>query len=104
MVLAVNMPAQLPSVGQALRSMLTQLGVVDRAGGVGADRLEHADDVERLAVVLAGQDRAAVEEHRRQVEPGRGHEHAGQRLVAAGEGDQRVEPLGVHHASRPSRR
>ena len=30
-----------------------QLGVVDRAGGVRTDRLEHADDVERLAVVLA---------------------------------------------------
>ena len=45
----------------------------------------------------SGQDAAAVEEDRRQVEPGRGHQHARQGLVAAGEGDQGVEALGVHH-------
>ena len=81
-----------------------QLGVVDGAGGVGADGLEHADDVEGLALVRPGQDRPAVEEHRRQVEAGGGHEHPGQALVAAGEGDHAVEALGVHHASRRSRR
>ncbi len=86
MVLAVNMPAQPPSLGQALRSMAPQLLVGDGAGGVGADGLEHADDVERRALVLAGQDRAAVDEHRRQVEPGRGHQHARAALVAPGEG------------------
>jgi hypothetical protein len=46
---------------------------------------------------LPGQDRAAVEEDRRQVEAGGGHQHAGQRLVAAGEQHRAVEPLGVHH-------
>ena len=51
-VLAVNMPAQLPSLGQAPRSMSSELGVVDGAGGVGADRLEHRDDVDGLALVL----------------------------------------------------
>ena len=43
------------------------------------------------------QDRPAVEEHRRQVHAGGGHEHAGQALVAPGQGDQAVEALGVHH-------
>ena len=54
-------------------------------GRARADGLEHAHDVERLVLVVTGQDRAAVEEHRRQVDAGRGHEHAGQALVAAGE-------------------
>src|SRR3546814_3598660 len=54
-------------------------------------------DVEGLVTKPTGQDRAGVEEHRRQVEASGGHEHAGQALVAAGEGDEGVEPLGVHH-------
>ena len=77
---------------------LTELVLGDRAGRARADGLEHAHDVERLVLVVAGQDRAAVEEHRRQVDPGRGHQHAGQALVAARERDERVEALGVHHA------
>ena len=44
--------------------------------GVGADRLEHRGDVEGPVADPAGQDRPAVEEDARQVEPGRGHEHA----------------------------
>ena len=95
-VLAVNMPAQLPSLGQALHSMPRRSSSDMRARGVGADGFEHAHDVERLALVLARQDRSAVEEHGRQVEPGRGHQHPGQALVATGERDQRVEALGVH--------
>ena len=71
--------------------------VVDGAGGMGPDGLEHRDDVEDLPVVVARQLGAAVEEDRRQVEAGRGHHHPRQGLVAAGEGDHGVEALGVHH-------
>ena len=46
---------------------------------------------------LPGQDRAGVDEDHRQVEPGRGHQHPGEALVAAGQADEAVEPLGVHH-------
>ncbi len=61
------------------------------------DRLEHRDDIQRLAIQVTGQDRASIHEHRRQVEPSRGHQHARQGLVAAGERDERIEPLRVHH-------
>ena len=82
---------------------LAELVLGDLAERAGADGLEHAGDVERLAVVLAGQDRAVVDEHAGQVEAGRGHQHRRDALVAAGEADEAVEALGVHHASRPSR-
>ncbi len=67
-VLAVNMPAQLPSVGQALRSMASSSSCGDRARAARTDRFEHRHDVERLAVAVARQDRAAVHEHRRHVD------------------------------------
>ncbi len=44
----------------------------------------------------AGRDRAGVEEDARQVEAGAGHQHPGDRLVAAGEQHGAVEALGHH--------
>ena len=64
---------------------LAELVLADRARRARPDRLEHADDVERLVVAAAREDRTAVQEDRREVEPGGGHEHAGEALVAAGE-------------------
>ena len=74
-----------------------ELFVAEAARGVGADSLEDADDVEGLVPEAPGQDGAAVEEDAGQVETGGGHQHAGQRLVAAGEGHHAVKALGVHH-------
>ena len=74
-----------------------QLVLGDRAGGAGADRLEHARDVERLAVQVAGERRSVVDEHAWQVQAGDRHHHPRHRLVAAAGGDETVEPLGVHH-------
>ena len=65
-----------------------QFAVVDLARRVLADRLEHADDVQVLAAQAAGQDRAAVDEHRRAVEPGQRHQAAGHVLVAAADGHE----------------
>ena len=61
-----------------------------------ADRLEHVLDGDRLALEGAGQDRAAIDEDRRHVEPAHRHHHSGQRLVAAGEPDQRVVGVAAH--------
>ena len=47
MVLAVNMPAHDPAVGQALCSMSDELGVAQCPGGVRTDGFEDAHDVER---------------------------------------------------------
>jgi hypothetical protein len=49
----------------------------DRSRCFRAHGLEHADDVQRFTRerILAGHDRAAVDEDRREVEPGARHEH-----------------------------
>ena len=88
-------PAAGTFAGARLAFDLEQLGLADRAGRTRTDGLEDARDVEGDAVVLAGQDRAVVDEHAGQVESGRGHQHAGDRLVAAGEADEPVEAFGV---------
>ena len=70
-VFAVYMPAHEP--GGRARAALDrpELVVGHRAVRVRADRLEHVLDRDVAPVVVPGQDRAAVEEDRRQVEPAR---------------------------------
>ena len=68
------------------------------AGDVLAVALEGGDDVERVArCVVPGADRAAVDHERGAVQPAHGHQAAGHVLVAAGERDVGVVPLGAHH-------
>ncbi len=86
--------ASLRGAGQPLD--LAQFGVAHRPGRVGANGLEDTDDVERLITPAARQDGAAVDEDGRHVETCGCHEHAGQGLVTACEGDECVEALGVH--------
>jgi len=94
-VLAVNMPAHEPSVGQAFVLDEGELLVAQGVDGVGPDRFEDTDDVEGTVAQTARQDAAAVEEDARQVEAGRRHEHPRKGLVAAGEGHEGVEALGM---------
>ncbi|MEN4474174.1 hypothetical protein [Mycolicibacterium cosmeticum] len=66
------------------------------------DRLEGVDDGDFLLGAVgepgdAGHDRAVVEEDARQVQPGGGHQHAGDRLVAPGQQHRTVQALGLHH-------
>ena len=68
----------------------------DQAARAGPDRLERVGDVHLPLAHVPGQDRPGVDEHRREVQARRGHEHAGQALVAAGEQHGAVEPLGLH--------
>ena len=75
-----------------------------RADRMLADRLEHVLHGDRLALEGAGQDRAAVDEDRRHVEPAHRHHHAGQGLVAAGKADQRVIAVAAHGEFDRSRR
>ena len=91
---------------------LVQVLVAHVAGGVPADGLEHVDHGDVAALELAGQDRAAIHEDARHVQPQHRHHHAGQRLVAAGEADQRVVAVAAHgeldgigdHVARDQRR
>ena len=53
-VLAVNWPPQAPAPGLATVLHLEQFLIGHLAGGVGADRLEHVDDGDVLAVQRPG--------------------------------------------------
>jgi hypothetical protein len=74
-----------------------QIRVAHRALRVRADRLEHVLDRDVPTVVGAGQDRAAVQVDAREVHARHRHQHAGLRLVAAGDADERVQALRMHH-------
>ena len=75
---------------------LEQFFFGDLARRAGADGLEHRRDVERFAIEVAGHGRTVVDEHRRQVEAGDRHHHAGHGLVATAGGNQAVESFAVH--------
>ena len=75
---------------------LVEIFVREAADRVAADRLEHVLHGDGLAAEIAGQDRAAVDEDRRHVEPHHRHHHAGKRLVAAGEPDEGVIAVAAH--------
>ena len=89
-----------------------QVRVRHPPGGVVADRLEDVLHRHVPAAEAPGQNRAAVDEHRRHVQPDHRHHHAGQRLVASGEADQRVVAVAAHrqfdgigdHLARDQRR
>ena len=100
-VLAVYMPAQEPGPRDRRRLDFLELGVVDLAGGVAADGLEHGDDV---AILRSRLDRAAVDEDRRPIEARHRHDAARHVLVAAADRDEAVEPLGRRRRSRSSPR
>ena len=95
-MLAVNWPPQEPAEGQADLLERLELGVVDRADRMLADRLEHVDHGHVAVVEAPGQDGAAIHEDRRHVQPDHRHHEPGQRLVAAGEPDQRVIGMAAH--------
>ncbi len=61
MVLAVNWPPQAPAPGQAWSSISSSSASVILPRSVGADRFEHILNGDVAAVVVAGQDGAAIE-------------------------------------------
>ena len=61
------------------------------------DRLIGIEHGDIASLPFPGQRGAAVDEHRRQIESHHRHHHAGQRLVAAGEGDERVIGMAARH-------
>ena len=94
MVLAVYMPEQDPGPGIAVRSTNLQLLLGHRALRVAADRLEYRHDV---ALVGAGPNGAAIDEHRRAVEPRQRHQATRHVLIAAADGHDAVEALRADH-------
>ena len=61
-----------------------------------AHGLEHILHGDILAIEAAGQDRAAIDEHRWHVQPHHRHHHARQRLVTTGKAHQRVVAMAAH--------
>ena len=95
------MPPQAPSPGANAHSMRFASASLMVPALHRADRLERVDDRDVLLGAVgeahpAGRDRAGVEEDRGEVEARGRHEHAGDRLVAAGEQHRAVEALGLH--------
>ena len=98
---AVNMPEHEPHVGQASSSMRSDVLVGDvrrrRRSVIASIRFSpvrtRAVDQGRPAALH----RAAGDEHGRDVQPQRGHQHAGGDLVAVGDADQRVGAVRLDH-------
>ena len=97
MELAVNMPEHDPQVGTGVALDRLEAVVVELAGHVTADALEHGVEVDRAAVEMAGEHGAAADHDRRHVEPHGGHEHAGHDLVAARHQHELVERVRDRH-------
>ena len=92
-VLAVNWPPHAPAPGLAHRLDLGEVRVAHLAARVRADGLEDVHDRDVATAEAPGRDRAAVEHDAGQVEPRERHDRAGDRLVAAAEGDDAVEQV-----------
>ncbi len=73
-----------------------QVFVAEFAGGVFAHGFKHADDVEVFALVVAGQDGAAVHINGGHVGAQHAHEAAGHVFVAATDDQNAVHPLALH--------
>ena len=98
MLLAVNIPEQLPQVGQAAFSISSSSSADILPFCFWTPRDERVDQVDRLSRSRpAGLHRAAGNEDRRDVDPHRSHEHAGHDLVAVGNAHHRVEAVGLDH-------
>ncbi len=97
-VLAVNMPEHEPQVGQPVSSSSLSSSSVSLPELVRRHALEDGDQVDGLARRRpAGLHRPAADEDRRDVAAHRGHQHAGDDLVAVGDADHAVEAVGLDH-------
>ena len=99
MEFAVNMPAQDPQVGQALRSKVEPvlgggLRIVSATAMVSTASILSSAPAQ---VTLPASIGAAGDEHAGNVEAQRGHQHAGRDLVAVGDADHGVGAVRVHH-------
>ena len=98
MLLAVNMPAQEPHVGQPARSRARS-----PAADIFPSCLAAAPTKTSMRSIFlpsrraAGLHRTAADEDRRDIAADRGHQHAGNDLVAIRDADHAVETMGVEH-------
>ncbi len=81
---------------------LAELVGGDLAVEVLAQALEDLREADLLALVVAGQHGAAGDQNHGDVQPGRGHDHAGHDLVAVGDEHQAVHPCALAMISTES--
>ncbi len=91
MELAVNRPGAGAAGGADRVLQLAELLGGHVALEVLAHALEDLGQADFAALVVAGQHGAAGDQHHRDVEPRRGHDHAGHDLVAVGDEHQAVQ-------------
>ena len=92
-VFAVNWPPQAPAPGEATRSSSASSSSDMSPAACAPTASKTSWIVTSSPLNLPGRDRAAVEHQARHVEPGERHHAAGNRLVAAREGDHAVEEM-----------
>ncbi|CQR33060.1 hypothetical protein THICB1_30021 [Thiomonas arsenitoxydans] len=73
-----------------------EIGIAHTPGGVFAHGLEDRDDVQILALVMARQNGAAIDENTRHIAAQHTDHGAGHVFVAAAHGDHAVHPLALH--------
>ena len=66
------------------------------AGGIFPDDFKHIDNRHITVLIAARKDRSAIDEDRWHIEPQHRHHHAGERLVTARKGHQRVVAMPAH--------
>ena len=94
-MLAVNIPPQEPTPGQAWRSISSNSAESMRPALNLAHRFERAHDGEIFAVEVAGLDGAAIDKDRGNVQARDGDHGAGHVFVAAADGHQAVDTRGA---------
>ena len=97
MVFAVYMPPQEPGPGMAHSSMSASVVSVILPLACWPTASKTVTMSTSFAVEAAGQDRAAIDEDARPVQPRHGHDAAGHVLVATADGHEAVEPLAADH-------
>ena len=90
------LPAAGPGAGAGDPFQNIQFGIRHQTRLMLAHRLEHILHHHILAVQPAWQDRAAIDKHRRHIQPDHRHHHAGQGFVAARQTDQRIIAVPAH--------
>ena len=95
-----ELPAAGAGAGAGRGLHLAQARIVDPAGAMRADRLEHVLDGELPLAQPPLHDRAAVEDDARHIEPRRRHRRGRDRLVAADDEQGRVQRMATHRELR----
>ena len=85
------------AAGTGVFGVIVQHVFADDAGLVAPHRLEHLGKRNVARALPAREHRPAADDNGRDIQPGRGHQHAGHDLVAVRHQYQAIKPVGARH-------